>query len=123
MAEKPGDHKIELSDEDSPNVSLNAPGDADLFDNELSGDDSSEGLTNIDLADTLPNVEEIDSGPDDEEIDLGMDEIGNLIEDLKLEVNENNLNFFYDILKNDCYQSFYYLFLWDDLIPLLLLVH
>ena len=42
MAENPGEHKIELSDEDSPNDILNEPGDVDLFDNELSGDDSSD---------------------------------------------------------------------------------
>jgi len=90
MAEKPGEHKIELSDEDGPNDILNEPSSVDLYDNELSGDDSSDGLVNEDLADTLPKVEETDSGPDDEEIDLGMDEIGNLIEDLRLDVHDED---------------------------------
>ena len=90
MAENTGEHKIELSDEDGPNDILNEPGDADLFDDELRGDDSPDGLANVDLADTFPNVEEIDSGQDDEEIDLGMEEIGNLIEDLKLDVHDDD---------------------------------
>ena len=88
MAEKSDDFEIELSDEDSPTDILVEPGNTELLDDDQITDDSSEWLAESDLDDMYTESEEIDSEPDEEPIDLGMDEIGNLVEDLKMDVQQ-----------------------------------
>jgi len=89
MAEKFDDLEIELPEEDSPIEILNKPLSEDKFDFEQESDDSPDGLENLDLDDMLPNNEENKSNVDEEEIDLGMDEIGDLVDDLKLDVQND----------------------------------
>ena len=86
MREKVEDFEIELPDEDSPIDILNEPDGQDLFEYDLQGDDSSNGVGDSDLKDMLPDTEDIKINEDEDEIDLGMDEIGDLVDDLKLDV-------------------------------------
>ena len=58
MAEKVEDFEIELPEEDSPIDILNEPNGQDLFDYDLSSDDSSDGIGDSDLKDMLPDNEE-----------------------------------------------------------------
>ena len=88
MAEKSDDFEIKLSDEDSPTDILVEPGNTELLDDDQITDDSSEWLAESDLDDMYTESEELDSEPDEEPIDLGMDEIGNLVEDLKMDVQQ-----------------------------------
>ena len=88
MAEKSDDFEIQLSDEDSPTDILVEPGNTALLDDDQITDDSSEWLAESDLDDNYTESEELDSEPDEEPIDLGMDEIGNLVEDLKMDVEQ-----------------------------------
>ena len=92
MAEKVEDFEIELPEEDSPIDILNEPDGKDLFDYDLSGDDSSYGIGDSDLKDMLPDNEE-NVNDQQEEIDLGMDEIGDLVDDLKLDVENEETDF------------------------------
>ena len=61
MGEKVEDFEIELPEEDSPVEILNEPVGEDLFDYDLSGENSSDGLGDIDLVDMLPDNEKIKS--------------------------------------------------------------
>ena len=88
MAEKSDDFEIKLSEEDSLTDILVEPGDTELLDDDQITDDSSEWLAESDLDDMYTESEEIDSEPDEEPIDLGMDEIGNLVEDLKMDFQQ-----------------------------------
>ena len=89
MREKVEDFEIELPDEDSPIEILNEPDGQDLFEYDLQGDDSSNGIRDTDLKDMLPDSENIKINEDEDEIDLGMDEIGDLVDDLKLDVQND----------------------------------
>tara|TARA_B110000444_G_scaffold253821_1_gene285327 strand:+ start:928 stop:2163 length:1236 start_codon:yes stop_codon:yes gene_type:complete len=88
MAEKSDDFEIKLSEEDSLTDILVEPGDTELLDDDQITDDSSEWLAESDLDDMYTESEELDSEPDEEPIDLGMDEIGNLVEDLKMDFQQ-----------------------------------
>ena len=92
MGEKVEDFEIELPEEDSPVEILGKPVSEEQFDYDQNGDDSPNGLGNLDLVDMLPNNEEKKSNEDEEEIDLGMDEIGDLVDDLKLDVQNDEKN-------------------------------
>ena len=88
MAEKSDDFEIKLSDEDCPTDILVEPENTELLDDDQITDDSSEWLAESDLDDNYTESEELDSEPDEEPIDLGMDEIGNLVEDLKMDFQQ-----------------------------------
>ena len=88
MAEKSDDFEIKLSEEDSLTDILVEPGNTELLDDDQITDDSSEWLAESDLDDMYTESEELDSEPDEEPIDLGMDEIGNLVEDLKMDFQQ-----------------------------------
>ena len=92
MAEKSDDFEIQLSDEDSPTDILVEPGYTELLDDDQITDDSSEWLAESDSDDMYTESEELDSEPDEEPIDLGMDEIGNLVEDLKMDFQQEGAN-------------------------------
>lgn len=88
MAEKSDDFEIKLSEEDSLTDILVEPGNTELLDDDQITDDSSEWLAESDLDDMYTESEELDSEPDEEPIDLGMDEIGDLVEDLKMDFQQ-----------------------------------
>ena len=92
MAEVSDDFEIKLSAEDSPDSILNVQGDIELFEEDHSGDDSLAGLDDLDLDDVLSDTNDMDDSPDEGEIDLGMDEIGDLVEDLKLDMADDEVS-------------------------------
>ncbi|MBC8257796.1 MAG: FliM/FliN family flagellar motor switch protein [SAR324 cluster bacterium] len=85
MAEDVDDFEVKLSEDDSPNDILNNSEDTELFD-----DNSSEDLIDADADDVQLDSVDIDSVSDDVEIDLGMDEIGDLVEDIKLDLQDDD---------------------------------
>ena len=87
MAEVSDDVEIKLTTEDRPDDILNDQVDKNLLEEDLGEDDDSFNLDIGELEDTFPSND--DDSPDEAEIDLGMEEIGDLVEDLKLEVEEN----------------------------------
>ena len=97
MAEISDDYEIKLSAEDSPGDILNDLGDIELLEEEHSGDESLAGLDDADLDDAdlddvLSESVDLDDASDEGEIDLGMDEIGDLVEDLKLDVAGDDID-------------------------------
>ena len=97
MAEISDDYEIKLSAEDSPGDILNDLGDIELLEEEYSGDESLAGLDDADLDDAdlddvLSESVDLDDASDEGEIDLGMDEIGDLVEDLKLDVAGDDID-------------------------------
>jgi len=97
MAEVSDDYEIKLSAEDSPGDILNDLGDIELLEEEHSGDESLAGLDDADLDDAdlddvLSESVDLDDASDEGEIDLGMDEIGDLVEDLKLDVAGDDID-------------------------------
>ena len=90
MAEITDDVEIKLTPEDSPNEILKDLGDKELLEEDLNGDDPLLGLDDSDIDDMFPDSDDVDDSPDGVEIDLGMDEIGDLVEDLKLDVAEDD---------------------------------
>ena len=90
MAEINDDVEIKLTPEDSPNDILKDLGDKDLLEEDLNGDDPLLRLDDSDMDDMFPDSDDVDDSPDGVEIDLGMDEIGDLVEDLKLDVAEDD---------------------------------
>ena len=90
MAEITDDVEIKLTPEDSPNEILKDLGDKELLEEDLNGDDPLLGLDDSDMDDMFPDSDDVDDSPDGVEIDLGMDEIGDLVEDLKLDVAEDD---------------------------------
>jgi len=90
MAEITDDVEIKLTPEDSPNEILKDLGDKELLEEDLNGDDPLLGLDDSDMDDMFPDFDDVDDSPDEVEIDLGMDEIGDLVEDLKLDVADDN---------------------------------
>ena len=90
MAEITDDVEIKLTPEDSPNEILKDLGDKELLEEDLNGDDPLLGLDDSDMDDMFPDSDDVDDSPDEVEIDLGMDEIGDLVEDLKLDVAEDD---------------------------------
>ena len=92
MAEVSDDFEIKLSAEDSPGDILNDQGDIELFEEDLSGDEPLAGLDDADMDDVLSDSDDVDDSPDEGEIDLGMDEIGDLVEDLKLDVAGDDID-------------------------------
>ncbi len=97
MAEISDDYEIKLSAEDSPGDILNDLGDIELLEEEHSGDESLAGfddadLDDADLDDVLSESVDLDDASDEGEIDLGMDEIGDLVEDLKLDVAGDDID-------------------------------
>ena len=97
MAEISDDYEIKLSAEDSPGDILNDLGDIELLEEEHSGDESLAGLDDVDLDDAdlddvLSESVDLDDASDEGEIDLGMDEIGDLVEDLKLDVAGDDID-------------------------------
>ena len=87
MAEVSDDFEIKLSAEDSPSDILNDKGDIELFEEDHSGDEPLAGMDDV-LSDSI----DLDDTSDEDEIDLGMDEIGELVEDLKLDVAEDDID-------------------------------
>ncbi|MDP6211072.1 MAG: FliM/FliN family flagellar motor switch protein [SAR324 cluster bacterium] len=97
MAEISDDYEIKLSAEDSPGDILNDLGDIELLEEEHSGDELLAGLDDADLDDAdlddvLSESVDLDDASDEGEIDLGMDEIGDLVEDLKLDVAGDDID-------------------------------
>ena len=90
MAEVSDDFEIILSAEDSPDDILNDQGDIELFEEDRSGDEPLAGMDEADLDDILSASDDMDDAPDEDEIDLGMDEIGELVEDLKLDLADDD---------------------------------
>ncbi|MEZ7973524.1 MAG: FliM/FliN family flagellar motor switch protein [SAR324 cluster bacterium] len=90
MAEVYDDFEIKLSKEDSPDDILNDQGDIELFEEDRSGDEPLAGMDEADLDDILSASDDMDDAPDEDEIDLGMDEIGELVEDLKLDLADDD---------------------------------
>ena len=90
MVEVSDDFEIKLSKEDSPDGILNDKGDIELFEEDYSGDEPLAGMDDADLDDILSASDDMDDAPDEDEIDLGMDEIGELVEDLKLDVADDD---------------------------------
>ena len=90
MAEISDNVEIKLSTEDSPSDILNGQGDKELLEEDLNRDDPLLGLDDADMDDMFPDSDDVDDSPDEIEIDLGMDEIGDLVEDLKLDVAEDD---------------------------------
>ncbi|HIN48924.1 MAG TPA: flagellar motor switch protein FliN, partial [Deltaproteobacteria bacterium] len=90
MAEVSEDFEVELSSEDSPTGILNDAADLGLFEKDHNADVSLEGLEDVNLDDVLNDSDEFDGESDEGEIDLDMDEIGDLVEDLKLEVQDDD---------------------------------
>ena len=86
MAEITDDVEIKLTPEDSPNEILKDLGDKELLEEDLNGDDPLLRMDDSDMDDMFPDSDDVDDSPDEVEIDLGMDEIGDLVEDLKLDV-------------------------------------
>ena len=90
MAEVSDDFEIKLSKEDNPDDILNDQGDIELFEEDHNGDEPLAGIDDADLDDILSASDDMDDDPDEDEIDLGMDEIGELVEDLKLDVADDD---------------------------------
>ena len=88
MAENSEDFEVKLSDQDSPRDLLVEHANTELLVDDQIGEDSSDWLAESDLDDMFPESEEWDSELDEEPLDLGMDDIGNLVEDLKMDIQE-----------------------------------
>jgi hypothetical protein len=92
MAEVSDDFEINCPQKTVRVTFLNDQGDIELFEEDHSGDEPLAGLDDADMDDVLSDSDDVDDSPDEGEIDLGMDEIGDLVEDLKLDVADDDID-------------------------------